>query len=215
MVKGEWFGSAEPIVNFNRPHPDSHLSSPPADSHCNMSIGIGNSTQPFHQQFSPSLHQAGDNFTAAPNPAAQYTGGPTRYGLGGNHAGMVGHYGMGGNGGNHTSDYGPGHHQSGGNNPNASMPSGQYAGQYSSQYGGPSDGPTQEMHDEMKVKDEVITELAGIVEMLEINYGISIDDQTDTVQKFLNIARSMEEEARETVSSKGKYPSANVLVRLQ
>ena len=55
----------------------------------------------------------------------------------------------------------------------------------------------QEMQKQMKVKDKVITELAGIVEMLEINYGISIHDQADALQKLTNIAHSMKEDARE------------------
>ena len=65
---------------------------------------------------------------------------------------------------------------------------------------------------QIKVKDKVIAELAGIIESLEINYGISIDDQTQTFQNVLHIANSMAEEAHEADnaaspdSTKGKYP---------
>lgn len=72
---------------------------------------------------------------------------------------------------------------------NASAASGQSRSQSSTSI--------EEMQKQLKVKDKVITELAGIIESLEINYGISIDDQTHTFQNFINIARSMEEEARE------------------
>lgn len=71
---------------------------------------------------------------------------------------------------------------------NPSAASGQSRGQPSTSI--------EEMQKQLKVKDKVITELAGIVASLEINYGISIDDQTHTFQNFINIARSMEEEAR-------------------
>ena len=66
----------------------------------------------------------------------------------------------------------------------------------SGQSHGQSSTSIEEMQKQLKVKDKVITELAGIVASLEINYGISIDDQTHTFQNFINIARSMEEEAR-------------------
>ncbi|KAF6225514.1 hypothetical protein HO133_009514 [Letharia lupina] len=220
MVKEELFGSAQPIVNYNRAHPDDSTSPAPADSYRNMSIGIGASNQPVQEHFIRSPPQMGGNFVA-PSHAAQYPSGSIRYdtassygpggnyggmgvnygGTGGNYGGMDGNYGMGGNG--------PDPHHfgvNGSNNPNTSMPSGQY--------GGRSGGSTQEMQKQMKVKDKVITELAGIVEMLEINYGISIDDQTTTFQKFMDIARSMEEEAREAgnvaSSSETKGRASNV-----
>lgn len=188
MVKEEGFDSAEPLVNFNRPHPDDRPSPPPADSHRNLSIDFEAPGHPFNQNFSHYPHQAGGNFMAS-SPSAQYTGGSTHYGMdnhygmGGNYGGMSGHYDMGSN----LTNYGPGPRQFGGNSPN-------HPNTFASP--GQSDGPTQEMRKQMKVKDKVITELAEIVEMLEINYGISIDDQTDTLQKFMNIARSMEEDAK-------------------
>ena len=202
MVKGEWFGSDEPAVNFNRPHPDDHLFLPPADSYRNMSIGVGASGQ-------PSPRPMGGNFVP-PIRATQDFGGSTHYGIGGDYGGTGGNYaGMGGNYrgmGDNPANYGPGPHHSGRNsldNPNTSAPSGPLAGQ--------SGGPIQEMQKQMQVKDKVITELAGLVEMLEINCGISIDDQVDTFQKFMTIARSMEDEAREagnaasTGNGKGNY----------
>lgn len=167
-----------------------------------MSIGIGAFSQPFLQQFTPSPRQTGGNYTA-PSPAAQYTDGTTHYGMRGSYGGMGGSYGsVGGSYGemvdNHPS-FGPGPHYFDTNNPKNHNTSGQS--------GGHSSGPT-----EMQIKDKVITELAGIVEMLEINYGISIDDQTDTFQKFMNF---VEEEERETGSAassnetRGKYPHWN------
>ncbi|KAL9072348.1 MAG: hypothetical protein Q9161_003667 [Pseudevernia consocians] len=211
MVKEEGCGSAEPAVNFNRPHPDDRPSPPPADSHRNLSTDFEAPGHPFHQQFSRYPHQAGGNFMAS-SPSAQYISGSTHYGIGSDYGGMSGHYGMGSN----LTNYGPGPHQFGGNSPNS-------PNTFASpdHFGGQSDGPTQKLRKQMKVKDKVITELAEIVEMLEINYGISIDDQTDTLQKFMNIARSKEEDAKKAreegtaVSSgktTGKYP-INVRLR--
>ena len=155
----------------------------------------------------------------ASSPSVQYIGGSTHYGsdnhygIGSDNGGMSGHYDMGSN----LTNYGPGGpHQFGGNSPNR-------PNTFASpdHFGGQPDGPTQKMRKQMKVKDKVITELADIVEMLEINYGISIDDQTDTLQKFMNIARSKEEDAKKAreegtaVSSgrtTGKYP-INVRLR--
>ncbi len=87
---------------------------------------------------------------------------------------------------------GMGDNGSGGNSPNDFDASGT-----SDQSGGHSSGFTEEMQKQIQVKDKVITELAGIVELLEINYGISIDHQTRAFHDFVNIARSMEAEARE------------------
>ena len=76
----------------------------------------------------------------------------------------------------------------------------------------PSGQPTisiEEMQLQLKVKDVVITELASIVELLEVNYGISIDDKTKTFQTLMNIAHSMKKEAGTATSStmpEGKHP---------
>ena len=78
--------------------------------------------------------------------------------------------------------------------------------------GGHSAGSIAELQKQMKMKDKAITELAGIVESLEINCGISIDDQTATIQKLMAIANSMEKEAREAATAAsssqttGTYP---------
>lgn len=193
MIKREGSGSAEAAADFNRPHPGDHLSSPPAESYRNMSIDIGASGQPFHQQFSLFPRQTGSNF-APPSPAARYTSGTTQYGLGGPYGGLAGNHGsMSGNYagmGDNQPNYGPGPHSFGGNTSGQSV--------------GPSNGPT-----EMQIKDKVITELAGIVEMLEINYGISIDEQTEAVQKFMNVAHSLEEEARRAGNAASSTPSAS------
>ena len=187
----EGYAFAEPAVNFNHPHPNHHLSSSPAESYRNLSIGIGASSQPFHQQLSQPSQETGGSFTAS-GPTAHHAGTSTHhgvgdhYGMGGNDGGMGGGYG--GMGGNIT-NYDPNPHHIIDKTPsnlNTSAPSGQ------------SDGiDFWEMQKKMKVKDKVITELAGIIEMLEINYGISIDDQNETLEKLMSIARSLEEEARE------------------
>ena len=88
---------------------------------------------------------------------------------------------------------------SGGNSPNIVNTSA-----VSGRYDGYSSSLDEEMRRQLQVKDKVITELAGIVEMLEINYGISIDVQTNAFQTFVNIAHSMQEEARQ----EGKADSA-------
>ena len=202
LIKEDWFGPDEPAVNFNLPRPDDYFYLPPADSYRNMSIGIGAFSPPFHQQCTPSPRQTSGSYTA-PSPAAPYTDGTTHYGMRGSYGGMGGSHGSVDDsyddmGDNHPS-FGPGPHYFDSNNPKTHNNSGQS--------GGHSSGPT-----EMQIKDKVITALAGIVEMLEINYGISIDDQTDTFQKFMNIARSLEEDERETGSAassdktRGKYP---------
>lgn len=89
----------------------------------------------------------------------------------------------------------------------------------SGQSRGQSSTSIEEMQKQLKVKDKVITELAGIVASLEINYGISIDDQTHTFQNFISIARSMEEEARgagnATASSGGVNQSKSSPTRRQ
>ena len=220
MVNQGIFGSAQPNVNFNHPHSDDHPSPPPADSYRNLSIGFEAPSQPFSQHFVQYPHQAGGHYMA-PGPSAHYTGGFTHdglgdlYGMGGNYGGMGGIYGdMGG--GNFT-NYGPGPHQFGGNSPNDPN-----AFASPGQFGGQPDDPIQEMQKQMRAKDKVITELAEIVEMLEINYGISIDDQTDTLEKFLKIARAMEEDeqkAREGGDAgssgiiMGKYPPSVYIYR--
>ena len=64
----------------------------------------------------------------------------------------------------------------------------------------------------MQVKDKVIADLAGIVEALEIMFGFSIDDQTQTFQNFLHIAHSIEEEGHaagnpaSSIFTEGPYP---------
>ena len=213
MVNQGVFGSAQPNVNFNRAHSDDYPSPPPADSYRNLSIGFEAPSQPFSQQFVQYPHQAGGHFMA-PSPSAHYTGGFTHDGLD-NHYDMGGSYGgMGGfysdMGGGNLANYGPGPYQFGGNSPND-------PNTFASpgQLGGQSDGPTQAMQNQMMVKDKVITELAEIVEMLEVNYGISIDDQTDTLEKFLKIVRAMEEDEKKACEGEnaaspdmimGKYP---------
>lgn len=213
MVRDD-FGFAEPAVSFNRPHPNDYLSSPPADSYRDLSIGIGAFNQPFHQQLSYPPQQTGGNLMAW-SPTAHHTGASTYHGAGG-HYGMGFYGGMGGNEGGMGGGYGgtganftnydPNPHQTGGSNPsnpNDFAPSGQSDGQPGHYF--------REMHKKMKVKDEVITELAGIIEMLEINYGISIDDQNETLEKLMSIARSLGEEAPEggkaasAGEGKGKY----------
>lgn len=191
------FGFAEPAVIFNRPHPNDHLSSPPTEFYRNPSIGIGTSSQPFHQQLTYPSQQMGGHYLDL-DSTSHHTGIF-------NHDGVSSHYGnyggtgvddgalsggYGGMGGNLT-NYGPNPHQIGGNNPsnlNAFAASGKFDGQPGVYF--------REMHKKMKVKDKVITELAGIIDMLEINYGISIDDQNETLEKLMGIARSLEEEAR-------------------
>lgn len=209
MVK-EAFSSTEPAGKFNRPHPNDEFSSPLADSYRNMSIDIGASSQPFHQQLSHTLYQTGGDFTAPGPPTGQYPGASIDYGAGG-HYGMGGNYGgMGGN----INNYGPSLHHFGDNSPsnlNISAPSGQFDGQAGHYY--------REMLKKIRVKDKVISELAGIIEMLEINYGISIDDQNETLEKLMNIAHSLEEEAREggnaasTGEGKGKYYLPSTITR--
>lgn len=213
MVNQGVFGSAQPNVNFNRPHSHDHPSPPPADSYRNLSIGFEAPSQPFTQQFVQYPHQAGGSFMA-PSPSAHYTGGFTHDGLG-NHYGMGDSYGgMGGfygdMGGGNLTNYGPGPYQFGGSSPNDPTT---FASP--GQFGGQSDGPTQAMQKQIEVKDKVITELAEIVEMLEVNYGISIDDQADTLEKFLKIARAMEEDEKKAREGEnagssgmimGKYP---------
>lgn len=210
MIKEDRLGSDEPAANFNRRHPNSHLSPHPTDSFRNMSIGIGPSAQPFHQQLSHSPHLMGGIFTA-PSHSAQLTGGSNHYGLGGQHSTDGSYGGMGENRGgmgrNSTND-GHGRHHFGGNSANAPDTSASPR-----LLGVQSGGPTQEMQKQMRVKDKVITELAGIVEMLEINYGISIRDQASSFENFISIARSMmDEEARKagnvvlTGEDKSDYP---------
>lgn len=60
-------------------------------------------------------------------------------------------------------------------------------------------GQIKRFHDLAKLQKltEVITDLANIVELLEINYGISVDHQTNVFQSLVNIAQRMEKEARE------------------
>ena len=203
MVRTEASSFAEPAADCNRAHPDDPMSPAPADSYDNMSTGIGASKQPIQQHFSRSPRQMGGHFVP-PDPAARYKSGWTHHGMGG-HNSIGGNYGKGGSyggmGGNGSSPQRFGGHSP--NIPNASAASGQSDGE--------SHVSTEEMQKQMKVKDKVITELVGIVESLEINYGIAIDDQTHAFQKFVSIAFSMEEEAREagnTASStmtKGKY----------
>lgn len=192
MVRTEASSFAEPAADCNRAHPDDPISPGPAGSYDNLSTGIGEFKQPIQQHFSRSPRQMGGHFVP-PDPAARHKSGWTHHGKGGSYGGL------GGNGSSpqHFSGHSP-------NNPNASAASGQSEGKLRVS--------TEEMQKQMKVKDKVITELIGIVESLEINYGIAIDDQTNAFQKFVSIARSMEEEAREAGNSasstmtKGKLP---------
>lgn len=198
MVK-ENFGFAEPAGNFTHPTLIGRRSFPPADSYRNSSIGIGASSQPFDQELSQPPQQTGGSFTAS-GPTAQYTGASTYYGVGEPYGMGGGYGGMAGN----ITNYSPYPHQSGDNAPsnlNASAPSWQPDGQAGIDF--------WEMQKKMKVKDKVITELAGIIQMLEINYGISIDDQNETLENLMSIARSLEEEARDggKAASAGKGKS--------
>ena len=204
MVKVEGSSFAEPAADYKRAHSDESTSRALADSHPNMSIGIGASKPLIQQHLSCSPPQMGGQFVP-PRPAAQHKSSWTQHGMadnysiGGSYDGQGSHHRMGGNG--------AGPQQSDSNSPNnlnASAASGQSRGH--------SSMSTEEMQKQMKVKDKVITELAGIVESLEIDYGISIDDQTQSFQNFVNIAHSMKEEAREAGNAassgmtKGKYP---------
>ena len=69
---------------------------------------------------------------------------------------------------------------------------------------------TTELQDQIKVKDKVIACLVDIVELLEINYGITIDDQMQAFHNLMNIAQSVKDEERENTSpsstAQGKYP---------
>lgn len=190
MVQDERFSSTEPQVNFNRVYSDNTMSPAPADSHRNMSFGMGAFHQPFQQHFDGSPYPMACS-PVPPSPVARGTGG--FYGGMGDNEG-----GLGGNAPDpHRFDC------------NSTIISDAFAP--SGQSGGHSDGPIQAMQRQIQVKDKVITELAGIVEMLEINHGITIDDQIDTCQELLKIARSMEEEACQAGSAasssqtKGKH----------
>ena len=203
MLETEASSFAEPAAECNRAHYDDPMSPAPADPYDNMSTGTGASKQPFQQHFSRSPRQVGGHFVP-PDPAARHKSSWTHHGMGGHNSiggnlSKGGSYGgMDGNGST-PQNFG-GHSPS---NPNASAASGQSDGK--------SCVSTEEMQKQIKVKDKVITELVGIVESLEINYGIAIDDQTHAFQNFVSIARSMEIEAREagnaasSTMTKGKY----------
>ena len=189
MVKAEESSFAEPTVDYNRAHENVSPSPAPAGSYRRTSMN--------------------GNFVPL-NRAAQHKSGWTKQGTGGSHS-VGGNHDIGDSYGGMGSPRrkvgsGPGPQHFGSNSPNLNT----FAD--SGHSGGHSSDSTQDMQKQMKVKDKVITELASIVESLEINYEISIADQTHTFQDFMNIAHSMEQEAREVKKAassstiKGKCP---------
>lgn len=216
MVKQEQSSFAGPF-NYNQLHPDDSMSPAPGGSYRNLSIGIGTSNQPMQRPFDSSPHQFGGSFVPF-SPAAHYPSSPTHFGAGGEY-GMGGDYGstggvygdMGGDFGDpsghysgtgggygHMNDRGPDpHHLGSGHNPNLSSSS--------TQPGDPSDHLIRELQQQSQVKDQAITELAGIIAMLEINYGFAIKDQTDTLETLLRIARSMKEEEARAAEGTSPY----------
>ena len=174
MIKAEDSSFTEPTINYNRAHNNVSPSPAPAGSYRRTSM----------------------NGNIVPlEPAAQHKGSWTQQGIGGslsvggNHSIDGSYGGMGSPRRMVGSGSSPQHFGSNSPNINTFADSGHS--------GGHSSGSTQEMQKQMEVKDKVITELASIVESLEINYEISVADQIRTFQDFMNIAHSMEEDARE------------------
>lgn len=197
-------------ADYSRAQSDDVMSSISADPYPSMSIGIGVNKQPTPQPSTYSPCHLDGHFVP-PSPTARHDSGGTSHRVGDNHSVGDdysiggGHGGMGSH--NHIGSNCSDPQQSSSNSPetvNASAASGHRVDH--------SSGSIETLQKQMQVKDKVIADLAGIVEALEIMYGFSIDDQTQTFQNFLHIAHSIEEEARaagnpaSSISSKGPYP---------
>ena len=216
MVKEERSSFDGPF-DYNQVHPDDAMSPAPGASYRNLSIGIGTSNQPMQRPFDRSPHQSGGSFVPS-SPAAHYPSSSTHFAaggeysicgdygsigggygdMGGNYGDPSGHYSGTGAGYGHMSGRGPDpHHLEGGYNPN--RPSS------STQPGDPSDHLIRELQQQSTVKDQAITELAGIIAMLEINYGFAIKDQTNTLETLLSIATSMKEEDARAAQGTSPY----------
>ena len=196
-------------TDHSRAQSDNLISPTSADPYPSMSIGIGDTKQPTPQTSTCSSCHYDCHFVP-PSPTAQRDSGWTHhrvgdnqsvgddYSVGGGHSGMGSQHHIGSNGSDPQ--------QSSSNSPetfNASAASGHHVDH--------SSGSIETLQKQMQVKDKVIADLAGIVEALEIMYGFSIDDQTQTFQNFLHIAHSIEEEAcaagnpASSIFSKGPY----------
>ena len=199
-VNVDGLGFAEMAADCSRAQSDGVTSPTSADPYPSMSIGIG---QPTPQPSTCSPCHFDDHFVP-PSPTARYDSGGTShrvgdgYSIGGGHGDMGSHNYMGSN----SSDP----QQSSSNSPktfSASAASGHHVDH--------SSDSIETLQKQMQVKDKVITDLAGIIEALEIMFGFSIDDQTQTFQNFLHIAHSIEEEARaagnpsSSISIEGPY----------
>ena len=197
-------------ADYSRAQSDNVMSPTPAHPYPSMSIGIGVTNQPTQQRSSRSPRHFDGDFTP-PSPTARHDSGWTHhrvaddhsvgdnYSIRGSHGGLGSHHHMGSNGSDPQ--------QSSSNSRktfNASATSGHHDGHSSSSI--------ETLQKQMQVKDKVIADLVGIIEALEINYGFSIDDQTQTFQYLYHIAHSMEEEARaagnpaSSILTKGLYP---------
>ena len=203
-------GSAEMATDHSRAQSDDLMSSTFADPYSSMSIGLGVTKQPTTQPSTCSSCHFDGHFVP-PSPTAQHDRGWTHHCVGDNHS-IGDDYSIGGGHGGMSSNNHMGSNcsdpqQSSSNSPktfNASAASGHHVDH--------SSGSIETLQKQIQVKDKVIADLAGTVEALEIMYGFSIDDQTQTFQNFLHIAHSMEEEARaagnpaSSIFTKGPYP---------
>ena len=181
-------------ADCSRAQSDDIMPPTSAKPYPSMSIGIGVTEQPTPQRSNCSPCHFDSHFVP-PSPIDQHDSSWTHprvpddhcvgddYSTGGAPSGMDSHNHMGSKG------YDP--QQSSGDTPktfHASAASGHHVGHSNSSF--------ETLQKQMQVKDKVIANLASIVEALEVNYGLSIDDKTQTFQDFLHIAHSMEEEAR-------------------
>ena len=190
---------------------DDVMSPNSADPYPSLSIGIGVTKQPTQQRSSRSSRHFDGDFVPF-SPTTQYDSGWTHHRAGDDHNVDESHRGEGTHHHLGSNDSDP--QQSSSNSPqdfNAFAASGRHVGH--------SSGSIETLQKQMQVKDKVIADLAAIVEALEINYGISIDDQTQTFRNVLHIAQSMKEEARaagnpppSSILTKSSYP--RVYVRL-
>ena len=184
-------------TDYSRAQSDDVMSPTSADPYPSTSISLGVIKQPTQQRSSGSPHHFDGHFVP-PSPTAQYDSAWTHHrvadnhSVGGSHGGLGSHHHMGSNGSDPQ--------QSSSNSRKTFN-----ASAASDHHDGHSSGSIETLQKQIQVKDKVIADLAGIVKALEINYGFSIDDQTQTFQNLLHTARSMEEEARAAGNSASSF----------
>ena len=174
-----------------------------ADPYPSTSLGIRVIKQPTQQRSSGSPRHFDGHFVP-PSPTAQHDSGWTHHRVADNHS-LGDNYSISGSHGASGSHH---HMGSNGSDPQQSSSNSRKtfdASAASGHHDGHSSGSIETLQKQMQVKDKVIADLVDIVEALEINYGFSIDDQTQTFRNLLHTARSMEEEARAAGNSASSF----------